>query len=91
VFGNDAEVAASSVKPATGHLVGGAGALNVAVAALAVSNGVVPPTLNLEHPDPDCDGLDWVPREARRTEVGQALALARGLEGQNVVLAIRAA
>ncbi len=91
VFGDDPQVAASSVKPATGHLVGGAGALNVAVAALAISSGVVPPTLNLERPDPACDGLDWVPREARRTEVRQALALARGLEGQNVALAIRAA
>jgi 3-oxoacyl-[acyl-carrier-protein] synthase II len=91
VFGGGAKMAASSVKPATGHLVGGAGALNAAVAALAIRNGVIPPTLNLERPDPDCDGLDWVPREARRAQVRQALALARGLEGQNVALAIRAA
>jgi 3-oxoacyl-[acyl-carrier-protein] synthase II len=79
------------VKPATGHLVGGAGALNLAVAVLAIEHGVMLPTLNLERPDPECDGLDWVPREARQGEVRQALALARGLEGQNVVLAIRAA
>jgi 3-oxoacyl-[acyl-carrier-protein] synthase II len=91
VFGDGGKVAASSVKPATGHLIGGAGALNAAVATLAISNGVVPPTLNLEHPDPECDGLDLVPRESRRTQVRQALALARGLEGQNVALAIRAA
>jgi 3-oxoacyl-[acyl-carrier-protein] synthase II len=91
VFGDDGGFAASSVKPATGHLVGGAGALNAAVAALAISSGILPPTLNLERPDRDCDGLDWVPREARRTQVRQALALARGLEGQNVALAIRAA
>jgi 3-oxoacyl-[acyl-carrier-protein] synthase II len=91
VFGNDGKPAASSIKPATGHLVGGAGALNAAVAALAIHHGVVPPTLNLERPDPDCDGVDWVPREARTTPVGHALALARGLEGQNVVLAMRAA
>jgi len=91
VFGADGGLVASSVKPATGHLIGGAGALNVAVAALAVARGAVPPTLNLEHPDPECDGLDWVPGEARTTQVGQALALARGLEGQNVALAIRAA
>ena len=91
VFGDDGNTAASSVKAATGHLVGGAGALNAAVAVLAIRNGVIPPTLNLERPDPDCDGLDWVPREARTTEVRQALALARGLEGQNVALAIRAA
>jgi 3-oxoacyl-[acyl-carrier-protein] synthase II len=91
VFGDDGAFAASSVKPATGHLVGGAGALNAAVAALAVKRGALPPTLNLETPDADCDGVDWVPREARRTEVQQAVALARGLEGQNVALVIRAA
>jgi 3-oxoacyl-[acyl-carrier-protein] synthase II len=90
VFGDDGQVAASSVKAATGHLIGGAGALNAAVTALAINKGVLPPTLNLERPDPECDGLDWVPRESRRTEVRQALALARGLEGQNVALAIRA-
>ena len=83
-------VAASSVKPAIGHLVAGAGALNVAVAALAIHHGVVPPTLNLEHPAPECD-LDWVPGEARTLRVDRALALARGLEGQNVALALRAA
>ena len=91
VFGDDGTPAASSVKPATGHLIGGAGALNAAVAALAISHGVVPPTLNHERPDPDCDGIDWVPREARRVEVRLALALARGLEGQNVAVAVRAA
>jgi 3-oxoacyl-[acyl-carrier-protein] synthase II len=90
VFGEDGQVA-SSVKAATGHLVGGAGALNAAVAALAIKHGVVPPTLNLEHTDPECEGVDWVAKEARRTEVRAALALARGLEGQNVALAIRAA
>jgi 3-oxoacyl-[acyl-carrier-protein] synthase II len=88
-FGHHADrLAASSIKPATGHLIAGAGALNVAVAALAVDSGIVPPTLHLEDPDPACD-LDWVPREAREQPVGFALALARGLEGQNVVLALR--
>jgi 3-oxoacyl-[acyl-carrier-protein] synthase II len=91
VFGEDGTPAASSVKPATGHLVGGAGALNAAVAALAIHHGVIPPTLNLERTDPECNGLDWVPREARRTDVRQAVALARGLEGQNVAVAIRTA
>ena len=91
VFGSSPDLVASSVKPATGHMIGGAGALNAAVAALAVHHDAVPPTLNLEHPDPECDGIDWVPREARRREVQQAVALARGLEGQNVALVIRAA
>lgn len=89
VFGADADrLMASSVKPATGHLVGAAGALNVGVAALALDRGAVPPTLHLEDPDPACD-LDWVPGEARSAPLGAALAVARGLEGQNVALALR--
>ncbi|MBO3749433.1 beta-ketoacyl-[acyl-carrier-protein] synthase family protein [Streptosporangiaceae bacterium NEAU-GS5] len=87
VFPADPPVA-SSVKPATGHLVGGAGALNVAVAALAVHDQAVPPTLNLDDPQPDC-AFDWVPRAARELPVRGALAVARGLEGQNAVLALR--
>lgn len=81
---------ASSVKPATGHLVGGAGALNAAVAALAVHHGMLPPTLNLDQPDTGLD-FDWVRGEAREQRVEHALAIARGLEGQNVALVIRAA
>jgi 3-oxoacyl-[acyl-carrier-protein] synthase II len=80
-------VLASSVKPQTGHLVSGAGALNVAVAALAVSTGVAPPTLHLDRPDPACD-LDWVPNQARAVRMTGALALARGLAGQQVALAL---
>jgi 3-oxoacyl-[acyl-carrier-protein] synthase II len=91
VFGaNGAGPVASSVKPATGNLIGGAGALNVAVAVLAVANGAVPPTLNLEQPDPACNGLDWVPKESRELRVEHALGLARGLEGQNVAVLARA-
>jgi 3-oxoacyl-[acyl-carrier-protein] synthase II len=81
--------AASSVKPATGHLGAAAGALNAAVAALAVARGAVPPTLNLENVDPDCEGMDWVAKEGRETDVNLAVALARGLEGQAVALALR--
>jgi 3-oxoacyl-[acyl-carrier-protein] synthase II len=90
VFGDSGSTPASSVKPATGHLCAGAGALNAAVAALAVHHGALPPTLNLEHPDPDCNGIDWIPNDPREAEVRQALALARGFEGQNVALAFRA-
>jgi 3-oxoacyl-[acyl-carrier-protein] synthase II len=90
VFGAAADgLAASSVKPATGHLGAGAGALNVAVAALAIHNRAVPPTLNLEALDPGCR-MDWVPGQARELRVDQALAVARGMVGQNVVLALRA-
>lgn len=87
---NGKRVVASSVKGATGHLVAAAGALNVAVAALAIYHRIVPPTLNLDSPDPECDTADWVPREARELDVDNALALARGLAGQSVALALRA-
>ena len=89
-FGASAgQLAASSVKPATGHLCAAAGALNIGVAALALHHQVAPPTLHLDNPDPACD-LDWIPNEARSIKTGHALALARGLEGQNVALALRA-
>jgi 3-oxoacyl-[acyl-carrier-protein] synthase II len=82
--------AVSSVKPAAGHLGAGAGALNLAVAALAVHHGVAPQTLNLASPDPRCGESDWIVGAAREAPVRLALALARGLEGQNVALAVRA-
>jgi 3-oxoacyl-[acyl-carrier-protein] synthase II len=81
----------SSVKPATGHLGAGAGALNLAVAALAVHQGQVPPTLNLEDPDPSTAGLDLVSGQTREAPIRQAVAVARGLEGQNVAVAVRGA
>jgi 3-oxoacyl-[acyl-carrier-protein] synthase II len=90
VFGDGGGPVVSSVKPATGHLGAGAGALNLAVAALAVNLGQVPPTLNLASPDPLCGESDWIVGAARDAPVRCALALARGLEGQNVALAVRA-
>jgi 3-oxoacyl-[acyl-carrier-protein] synthase II len=87
----DGVMRASSVKPATGNLVGAAGALNAAIAALAVARGAMPPTLNLENLDPACEGVDWIAKEAREAQVRTAVAVARGLEGQNVTLALRAA
>jgi 3-oxoacyl-[acyl-carrier-protein] synthase II len=83
-------VLASSVKPQTGHLVAAAGALNVAVAALALHSGTVPPTLHLDDPDPACD-VDWIPNVARQARPGAALALARGLVGQQVAVVLAAA
>lgn len=77
----------SSVKPQTGHLVGGAGALNAAIAALTLNSGVVPATQNLHNPAEECD-LDFVPLTARETNPDNALALARGLEGQAVAVAM---
>ena len=80
-----APAAVSSVKAATGHLLGGAGALNAAVAVLAVHHRAVPPTLNLEHRDPACD-LDIVTGTGRDVAVDHALAVSRALTGQNVAL-----
>ena len=78
----------SSTKSMTGHMVGAAGAAEAAVAALAVTEGLVPPTVNYETPDPECD-LDYVPNESRRGEVNLALSNAFGFGGQNAVLALR--
>lgn len=91
VFGaNGAGPSASSIKAATGHLGAGAGAANAAVAALAIDRQAMPPILNLKTPDPACSGIDWIAEQARQSPVREALAIARGLEGQNVVLAMRA-
>jgi 3-oxoacyl-[acyl-carrier-protein] synthase II len=81
--------AASSVKAATGNLVAAAGALNAAVATLAIARGGIPPTVNLDAVDPSCEGVDWVTGAGREAKVGLALAVARGLEGQIVALAMR--
>ncbi|WP_405484650.1 beta-ketoacyl-[acyl-carrier-protein] synthase family protein [Nocardia sp. NBC_00511] len=87
-LGSDAgRAAVTSVKPQTGHLVGGAGALNAALAALALDSGVVPATANHETPAPGCD-LDIVSGAAREANPRVALALARGLEGQAVALTL---
>jgi 3-oxoacyl-[acyl-carrier-protein] synthase II len=91
VFGEASDrLAGTSVKPATGHLMAAAGGLNVAVAALALHHQVVPTTLNLDDVDAEC-GLGWVRGKPRETRMEQALALARGLLGQNVALALRKA
>jgi 3-oxoacyl-[acyl-carrier-protein] synthase II len=80
----------SSVKAATGHLIAAAGALNTAIAALAIARRIAPPTLNLDDPDPAC-ALEHVTGESCNHPIDQALALARGLAGQSVALAMRAA
>ncbi len=80
-------VAVSSPKSMVGHLIGGAGALSVLVACLAIRDGIVPPTINLDTPDPECD-LDYVPKVSRSIPVGTVLVNAFGFGGQNCVVAI---
>ena len=83
VFGDHAyDLAISSTKSMTGHCFGAAGAVEAMMCVLAVHNGLLPPTINYEHPDPECD-LDYVPNEARETEVDVALSNAMGLGGHN--------
>jgi 3-oxoacyl-[acyl-carrier-protein] synthase II len=85
VFGPQAgDVAISSPKSMVGHLIGAAGSLSAMVAILAMRDGVVPPTINLDTPDPECD-LDYVPNVARPTAVDVAMVNAFGFGGQNVV------
>jgi beta-ketoacyl-acyl-carrier-protein synthase II len=83
VFGDHAySLAVSSTKSVTGHCFGAAGAIEAMMCVRAVHDGVLPPTMNYEHPDPECD-LDYVPNEARRVEVDVALSNAMGLCGHN--------
>ncbi|HEX8100403.1 MAG TPA: beta-ketoacyl-ACP synthase II [Actinomycetota bacterium] len=83
------QVAISSTKSMTGHLLGAAGAAEAAVAALSIQNHTAPPTINLETPDADCD-LDYTPNEARKKEIRLALSNSFGFGGHNAVLALRA-
>ena len=90
VFGPRAHtVWISSTKSMVGHMLGGAAAFETVVAALAIAHGVVPPTLNLDEPDPECD-LDYVPHVARERRVRLVLNNSFGFGGQNAALLLRA-
>ena len=85
-FGEHAyTVAVSSTKSMTGHLLGGAGALEAGISILAIHNQLIPPTINLDTPDPDCD-LDYVPHTARKAELTYVLSNSFGFGGTNAAL-----
>ncbi len=89
VFGEHAsKLAISSTKSMTGHLLGGAGGLEAGITALALRDQVMPPTINLENPDPDCD-LDYVPNQSRKAEIEYALSNSFGFGGTNAALLFR--
>jgi beta-ketoacyl-acyl-carrier-protein synthase II len=88
VFGaHSYELAVSSTKSVTGHMFGAAGAVEAMMCVRALHDGVLPPTINYRTPDPECD-LDYVPNEARRTQVDIALSNAMGLGGHNACVLV---
>jgi 3-oxoacyl-[acyl-carrier-protein] synthase II len=89
VFGDHArKLAVSSTKSMTGHLLGAAGGIEAIATAFAIHHGILPPTINYETPDPDCD-LDYIPNQARKQDVEIALTNAFGFGGTNATLVLR--
>ena len=90
VFGEDAKkVAISSTKSMTGHLLGAAGGLEAAIAAMTIKTGIIPPTINYQTPDPECD-LDYVPNTARQKTIRNVLSNSFGFGGTNASLVFSA-
>ena len=88
-FGSHAyHLAISSTKSMLGHTFGAAGAIEAAITVLSIVHGIIPPTINLDHPDPACD-LDYVPHQARRSEVKVALSNSMGFGGHNTCLTFK--
>ena len=85
VFGDQTKVSISATKSMTGHILGGAGAVEMAACAMAIRDGVIPPTINLESPDPLCD-LDYTPNEAKEKKVRVIMNNSFGFGGHNATL-----
>ena len=88
VFGEQAyQVPVSSTKSMTGHLLGASGALEALICTKIINEGVIPPTINYETPDPECD-LDYVPNQPRKAQVHHTLSNSFGFGGHNATLII---
>jgi len=89
VFGNDGyRIPVSSTKSMMGHLMGAAGAVELIISLLAIKNGAIPPTINLENPAPECD-LDYVPEKARSKEINVVMSNSFGFGGNNSTLVVK--
>jgi 3-oxoacyl-[acyl-carrier-protein] synthase II len=88
-FGDHAyKLAVSSTKSMTGHMLGAAGGVEAVILGLSLQNGILPPTINLDHQDPECD-LDYIPNEPRRADVSIALSNSFGFGGHNATIILR--
>jgi 3-oxoacyl-[acyl-carrier-protein] synthase II len=89
VFGEHAKkLAVSSTKGATGHGLGAAGGIEGVILALSIDEGIMPPTINYENPDEECD-LDYIPNEARKKDIRVAISSSLGFGGHNAVIVMK--
>ena len=86
--GHAKKLAISSTKSMTGHLLGAAGGVEAVITALSIYHGIMPPTINYETPDPECD-LDYVPNKARGKKINIAMSNSFGFGGTNAILVFK--